>query len=98
MLESTQKPALDRGSNHRTDATGTESSRVALSRYGSVGELPAWLPMIVTPGHEGLGWCVPWDNTRPLTRECTERALASYNENSGQRDPRIGAFKSKTIE
>jgi hypothetical protein len=80
VLESTgtQKPALDRGSNHRTDAAAV-SSRIALplalavSRYGSAGELPvpAWLPIVT--GHEGLGWCVPcqWDNTRPLTGECS---------------------------
>ena len=72
-------PVLDRGSNHRTGATVTESSRMAQSRHGSAGELLAWLPIVT--GHEGLGWCVPWDNTRPLTGECST-PRASYNENS----------------
>ena len=64
VLESTHEATvLDRGSNHRTGAT--EPSRVAQSRYGSAGELLAWLPIVT--GHEGLGWCVRWDNTRPLT-------------------------------
>ena len=46
----------------------TVSSLMALSRYGSAGELLAWLPIVT--GHEGLGLCVPWDNTRPMTSEC----------------------------
>jgi hypothetical protein len=38
---------------------------MAQSRYGSAGEMLAWLPIVT--GHEGLGRCVPWDdNTGPL--------------------------------
>ncbi len=55
------------------------SSLVALSRYGSAGELLAWLPIVATvTGHAGLGLCVPWDNTRPITRECSVQALTEW--------------------
>ncbi len=65
------------------DRDATVSSRVALSRYGSAGELPAWLPIVTGPAGHGSTWF-----TRPLAREGSVQALVGTLTRFANRRPR----------